>query len=111
MIVLPEVQTRKRDPDLVVALLGAIQKEEPGGVIKARVLLDRTNGLTVNERTRVRDQVRASFPDFKRSMRHYRQRGASSSTGASLRRALTGKPSSGSNVFMKTVATIGVLGV
>ena len=57
-------------PDLVVAALGANKKEKPNGVISARVLFDRSNGIAVNRRTRIRDQERAPVAaDLKRVMR------------------------------------------
>ena len=67
---LSEQEARSQFPNLVVASLGANRKEKPGGTITARVLHDGTNGISVNRRTRVRDQER--FPtaaDVKRIMR------------------------------------------
>ena len=50
--------------------LGAQRKEKPGGKITARVLFDGTHGLSVNSRTRIRDQERAPIAaDLKRTMR------------------------------------------
>ena len=43
----------------VLVLSGAQRKEKPGGKISARVLFDGTDGLSVNSRTRIRDQERA----------------------------------------------------
>ena len=57
-------------PDLVVASLGAQRKDKPGGVVSARVLFDGTHGITVNTRTRFRDQERGPVAaDLKRIMR------------------------------------------
>ena len=67
---LSEREARIQYPDLVVAALGANNKEKPNGVISARVLFDRSNGIAVNRRTRIRDQERAPVAgDFKRVMR------------------------------------------
>ena len=53
-----------------MASLGANRKEKPYGEISARVLFDGTHGLSVNRRTRARDQERAPFAsDLKRAVR------------------------------------------
>ena len=70
VLVLSETEARLRYPDLVIASLGAQRKEKPGGKITARVLFDGTHGLSVNSRTRIRDQDRAPIAaDLKRTMR------------------------------------------
>ena len=60
IIVSSELEANKLYPSLVISSLGANRKEKPGGQITARVLVDGTNGLEVNKRTRVRDQSRIS---------------------------------------------------
>ena len=47
-------------PDLVIASFGANRKDKPNGVATARVLHYETNSLTVNTRTRIRDQGEVS---------------------------------------------------
>ena len=70
VLVLSEMEAKLRYPDLVIASLGAQRKEKPGGKITARVLFDGTHGLSVNSRTRIRDQERApNAADLKRTMR------------------------------------------
>ena len=70
VLVLSETEAKLRYPDLVTASLGAQRKEKPGGKISARVLFDGTHGLSVNSRTRIRDQERAPIAaDLKRTMR------------------------------------------
>ena len=59
VLVLSETEARLRYPDLVIASLGAQRKEKPGARLRARVLFDGTHGLSVNSRTRIRDQERA----------------------------------------------------
>ena len=67
---LSEREARIQYPDLVVAALGANQKEKPNGVIGARVLFDGSNGIAVNRTTRIRDQERAPVAaDLKRVVR------------------------------------------
>ena len=71
-----ESQARLRYPHLVVASLGAMRKEQPGGVISARVFFDGANGLPVNRRIRPRDQERSRVAsDLKRFMRENARRG------------------------------------
>ena len=73
---LTETEARLRFPDLVVASLGAIRKDKPGGVVTARVLFDGTNGIYVNQRTRIRDHERSPIAaDLKRLMREKSQSG------------------------------------
>ena len=70
IIVMSEPEARTKYPNLVVASLGAQRKQKPGGKITARVLFDGTHGLSVNTRTRLRDQERGPIAaDLKRSMR------------------------------------------
>ena len=70
VLVLSETEAKLRYPDLVIASLGAQRKEKPGGKITARVLFDGTHGLSVNSRTRIRDQEWAPIAaDLKRTMR------------------------------------------
>ena len=65
-----EVEARRRFPELVVASLGAMRKEKPGGVVTARILFDGTHGVSVNTRTRTRDQERGPIAsDVKRLLR------------------------------------------
>ena len=65
-----EREARERYPNLVVASLGAIRKDKPGGVVTAWVLFDGTHGISVRTRTRIRDQERAPIAaDLKRAMR------------------------------------------
>ena len=47
MLKLTETEARLRFPDFLVASLGAIRKDKPGGVVTARVLFDGTNGIYV----------------------------------------------------------------
>ena len=64
---LSEEEAKKRYPNLVVASLGAQRKN---GTNTARVLFDGTNGISVNKRTRVRDQERSPIAaDIKRLLR------------------------------------------
>ena len=70
LLVLSETEAKKLFPGLVIAFLGAKRKGEPGGKATARVLFDGTHGLSVNCRTRLRDQERAPIAaDLKRTMR------------------------------------------
>ena len=70
IIVMTESEARTKYPNLVVASLGAQRKQKPGGKITARVLFDGTHGLSVNTKTRLRDQERGPIAaDLKRSMR------------------------------------------
>ena len=65
-----EREARERYPNLVVASLAVIRKDKAGGVVTARVLFDGTHGISVNTRTRIRDQERAPITaDLKRAMR------------------------------------------
>ena len=59
LIKLSEVEVRATYPDLVVASVGAIRKDMPGDVVTAWVLFDGTHGISVNTRTRIRDQEKA----------------------------------------------------
>ena len=70
VLMMPEVPSKRRFPNLVVASLGALKKEKPGGVVSARVLFDGTNGSFVNTSSTLRDQERAPVAaDPKRLMR------------------------------------------
>ena len=70
VLVLSETKAKERFPDFVTASLGAQRKDKPGGNITAHVLFDGTHGLSVNSRTRLRDQERAPIAaDPKRAMR------------------------------------------
>ena len=71
VIKMTEHEAHQRYPDLVVASLGAQRKDKPGGAVSARVLFDGTHGITVNTRTRIRDQERGPIAaaDLKRIMR------------------------------------------
>ena len=71
-----EPEARARFPNLVVASLGANRKDKPNGTVTARVLFDGTHGISVNKRTRIRDQERAPVAaDLKRSMREKAREG------------------------------------
>ena len=71
-----EPEARARFPNLVVASLGAKWKDKPNGTVTARVLFDGTHGISVNKRTRIRDQERAPIAaDLKRSMREKAREG------------------------------------
>ena len=73
---LSEPEARARFPNLVVASLGANRKDKPNGTVTARVLFDGTHGISVNKRTRIRDQERAPIAaDLKRSMREKAREG------------------------------------
>ena len=56
---MPELEARMKYPDLVVASLGALRKDELGGIVTARVPFDGTTGIPANRRTRIRDQERS----------------------------------------------------
>ena len=78
VIQMTEQDARQRYPDLVVASLGALRKDKPGGAASARVLFDGTHGITVNTRTRIRDQERGPIAaDLKRIMREKSRVGVS----------------------------------
>ena len=67
---LSEAEAKRQYPNLVVASLGANKKDKPSGEVTARVLFDGTHGLSVNTRTRIRDQERSPVAsDLKRAMR------------------------------------------
>ena len=73
---LTEPEARARFPYFVVASLGANRKDKPNGTVTARVLFDGTHGISVNKRTRIRDQERAPIAaDLKRSMREKAREG------------------------------------
>ena len=83
VIRLSESEARSQFPDLVVASPGA-QRKEKAGVVTARVLFDRTHGISVNSRIRVRDQERSPVAaDIKRIPQRTSQRliARSQSTG------------------------------
>ena len=70
ILVLAEAEARRKYLDLIVASLGAIRKDKPSGEVTARVLFDGTHGLSVNRRTRIRDQERSPIAsDLKRALR------------------------------------------
>ena len=70
LLVFTESEARKRYPDLLIASSGAQRKEKPRGNITARVLFDGTHDLSVNSRTRLRDEERAPIAaDLKGAMR------------------------------------------
>ena len=70
IIKLTEADARSRYPNLVIASHGANRKDKPSGEVSARVLFDGTHGLSVNTRTRIRDQERSKIAsDLKRVMR------------------------------------------
>ena len=76
VLILPEHEARRKYPDLVVASFGAIRKDKPNGEVTARVLFDGTHGLSVNRRTRIRDQERSPIAsDLKRALRERARRG------------------------------------
>ena len=70
LIRLSEVEAKARSLRLVTASLGANRKDRPNGEVTARVLHDGTDGLSVNTRTRLRDQELSPISsDIKRAMR------------------------------------------
>ena len=73
---LSEEEALRRFPSLTIASLGAIRKDKPGGIVSARVLFDSTHGISVNTRTRLRDQERGPIAaDLKWSVREKALRG------------------------------------
>ena len=67
---IPEEEARWRFSNLIGASLGVIRKDKFLGVVSVRVLFDEAHEITVNTRTRIRDQERAPTAfDLKRSMR------------------------------------------
>ena len=67
VIKITEPEARQRYPNLVVASLGAQRKDKPGGAVSACVHFDGTHGITVNTKTRIRDQERGPIAaDLKR---------------------------------------------
>ena len=67
VLVLSEMEAKLRYPDLVIASLGAQRKERQD---YGPCSFDGTHGLSVNSRTRIRDQERAPIAaDLKRTMR------------------------------------------
>ena len=76
LIPLSEEEAKIKFPRLVIASLGANRKDRPNGEVTARVLHDGTNGLSVNTRTRLRDQELSPISsDIKRAMREKASRG------------------------------------
>ena len=71
VLVLSETEAKLRYPDLVISVAWCpAEKRNLGGKITARVLFDGTHGLSVNSRTRIRDQEQAPIAaDLKRTMR------------------------------------------
>ena len=64
-----EQEARESYPNRVIAPLGVNRKDKPGGVVLAQVLFGGTHGISVNTRTRIRDQERAPIAaDLKRAM-------------------------------------------
>ena len=123
IIVMSESEARTRYPNLVVASLGAQRKQKPGGKITARVLFDGTHGLSVNTKTRLRDQERGPIAaDLKRSMREKARFGeltfALSADVTEAHRQVPIHPddwhllgcqvSPGGDVFINTVGTFGI---
>ena len=123
ILVLPEAEARRRYPDLVVASLGAIRKDKPNGEVTARVLFDGTHGLSVNRRTRIRDQERSPIAsDLKRALREKAKLGeqtfALSADVSEAHRQVPIHPQDwhylgcqvtpGSDVFIHTVGTFGI---
>ena len=123
IIILSELEAKKRYPHLVIASLGAQRKEKPGGKVTARVLFDGTHGLCVNSKTRLRDQERAPIAaDLKRSIREKSRVGeptfALSADVTEAHRQVPIHPddwhllgcqvSPGADVFVNTVGTFGI---
>ena len=123
VLILPEHEARRRYPDLVVASLGAIRKDKPNGEVTARVLFDGTHGLSVNRRTRIRNQERSpKAADLKRALREKANRGertfALSADVSEAHRQVPVHPQDwhllgcqvvpGADVFIHTVGTFGV---
>ena len=123
VIRLSEEEAKLRFPWLVVASLGASRKDRPNGEVTARVLHDGTNGLSVNTRTRLRDQERSPISsDIKRAMREKASRGLSTfELTADVKEAHRQIPidprdwhllgcqvERGADVFVNTVGTFGI---
>ena len=123
VIKMTEQEARQRNPDLVVASLGAQRTDKPGGAVSARVLFDGTHGITVNTRTRIRDQERGPIAaDLKRIMREKSRVGVSTfALTADVSEAHRQIPVAeqdwhllvcqvvpGGSVFINTVGTFGV---
>ena len=123
IIVMTESEARTKYPNLVVASLGAQRKQKPGGKVTARVLFDGTHGLSVNTKTRLRDQERGPIAaDLKRSMREKARFGeltfALSADVTEAHRQVPIHPddwhllgcqvSPGGDVFINTVGTFGI---
>ena len=63
-------------PNLVMASLGAVERDKPGGIVPASVFFHGTNGISVNSRTRIRDQERALIAtDLRRVLREKARHG------------------------------------
>ena len=123
LIRLGEEEAKIRFPRLVIASLGANRKDRPNGEVTARVLHDGTNGLSVNTRTRLRDQERSPISlDIKRAMREKSSRGLSTfALTADVKEAHRQIPidprdwhllgcqvERGADVFVNTVGTFGI---
>ena len=68
IIKLTEAGAKSHYPNLVVASLGANRKDKRSVEVSARVLFDGTHSLSVNTRTRIRDQERSPVAsDLKRA--------------------------------------------
>ena len=123
VIRLSEEEAKLGFPRLVVASLGANRKDRPNGEVGARVLHDGTNGLSVNTRTRLRDQERSPISsDIKRAMREKSSRGLTTfALTADVKEAHRQIPidprdwhllgcqvERGADVFVNTVGTFGI---
>ena len=123
LIRLNEEEAKIRFPRLVIASLGANRKDRPNGEVTAKVLHDGTNGLSVNTKTRLRDQERSPISsDIKRAMREKASRGLSTfALTADVKEAHRQIPidprdwhllgcqvERGADVFVNTVGTFGI---
>ena len=112
-----------RYPHVVVAFLGAMRKEKPGGLISARVLFDGSNGIPVNRRIRIRHPERSPVAsDLKRFTQEKARRGEQTfSLTAHVTEAHRQVPvdkgdwhllgcqvEAGGDVYIDTVGTLGV---
>ena len=120
---LSEEEAKIRFPRLIIASLSANRKDRPNGEVTARVLHDGTNGLSVNTRTRLRDQERSPISSgIKRAMREKASRGLNTcALTAHVKEAHRQIPTDprvwhllgcqadrGGDVFINTVGTFGI---
>ena len=108
---------RPDSPVLSLRHLVPIGRDQPNGEVTARVLHDSTNGLSVNTKTRLRDQERSPMSsDIKRAMREKASRGFSTfALTADVKEVdprdwplLGCHVDRGADVFVNTVGTFGI---